>query len=93
MKRRTKEEIIAILPTPEFTLKDTVEVFGANEIYKGFFVYCEYELDGVNKIKKVGIISIKHPNGITEIHRDDMTIATTRLVLTEKKRKVLTNEK
>lgn len=81
---KTKEEIMAILPTPAFTLKDTVEVFGVNEICKGFFVYCEYDWDGLNKIIKVGIVSIKNPNFITEIKRDNMTIATTRLVLTEK---------
>ena len=108
VKRKTKEEIMAILPTPAFVLRDTVEINctglsigdgddknadGVKGRYKGFFVYCEYDWNGVNKIRKVGIISIKHPNGITEIARDNMTIATTRLVLTEKKRKVLTNEK
>lgn len=92
---KTKEETMVILLTPEFSFKDTVELFGANEIYKGFFVYCEFynDCDGLNKIRKVGIVSIKHPNDVTEITRSDMTIATTRLVLIEKRRKVLTNEK
>ena len=108
---RTKEEIMAILPTPAFTFRDTVEinctdlsagdynheyVDGVKGKYKGFFIYCEYELNDFKRVRKVGIISIKNPNGVTEITRDNMTIAITRLVLTEKdikKRKVLTNEK
>ena len=105
---KTKEEIMAILPTPEFELRDTVEINctglsigdgydknadGVRGRYKGFFVYCEYDWQELNKTRKVGIISIKHPNGITEISRDNMTIATTRLVLTEKTLKVLTNRK